>query len=97
MATETNEPFQKVATNHKRDHHHRRHLTNTNECQRQELYVEFESIGWSEWIIAPKGMPSQKVFVENAIIISRTKANHNSLPVRLQRLSLHWNLFVPTW
>nr|CAH0111354.1 unnamed protein product [Daphnia galeata] len=55
MATETNEPFQKVATNHKRDHHHRRHLTNTNECHRQELYVEFESIGWSEWIIAPKG------------------------------------------
>jgi hypothetical protein len=30
-------------------------LTNTNECHRQELYVEFESIGWSEWIIAPKG------------------------------------------
>ena len=25
------------------------------ECHRRELYVDFESIGWSEWIIAPKG------------------------------------------
>lgn len=27
----------------------------TYECNRRELYVDFESIGWSEWIIAPKG------------------------------------------
>lgn len=25
------------------------------ECHRQELYVDFDAIGWSEWIIAPKG------------------------------------------
>ena len=25
------------------------------ECRRRELYVDFESIGWSQWIIAPVG------------------------------------------
>ena len=44
---------------------HRRHAAETPtsaasvvdgaECHRRELYVDFESIGWSEWIIAPKG------------------------------------------
>lgn len=24
-------------------------------CRRRELYVDFESIGWSQWIIAPVG------------------------------------------
>ena len=24
-------------------------------CRRQELYIDFKSIGWSDWIIAPNG------------------------------------------
>lgn len=32
-----------------------RNRTAPADCHRRELYVDFESIGWSEWIIAPKG------------------------------------------
>lgn len=28
------------------------------ECSRLELFVDFEQIGWSSWIIAPKGYPA---------------------------------------
>ena len=28
---------------------------NSNECCRDSLYIDFESIGWSDWIIHPKG------------------------------------------
>ncbi len=30
-------------------------LNPMNECSRHELYVDFERIGWSAWIISPKG------------------------------------------
>lgn len=55
LSTHKHEPFEKVMTHRQREHHHRRHAVHTSECHRQELYVDFESIGWSEWIIAPKG------------------------------------------
>lgn len=37
---------------------HRRNVNCTagvNECCREKIYISFEEIGWSDWIISPKG------------------------------------------
>lgn len=36
----------------------RRRANTSGECSRLELFVDFEQIGWSSWIIAPKGYPA---------------------------------------
>lgn len=33
---------------------HHRNATESNICQKKALYVDFEEIGWQEWILAPK-------------------------------------------
>ncbi|VDM53253.1 unnamed protein product [Angiostrongylus costaricensis] len=33
---------------------HHRNATESNVCQKKALYVDFEEIGWQEWILAPK-------------------------------------------
>ncbi|KJH53626.1 transforming growth factor beta like domain protein [Dictyocaulus viviparus] len=33
---------------------HHRNATESNLCQKKALYVDFEEIGWQEWILAPK-------------------------------------------
>lgn len=35
-----------------------RKANTSGECSRLELFVDFEQIGWSSWIIAPKGYPA---------------------------------------
>lgn len=37
---------------HRKQHH--RNVTDSNICQKKPLYVDFEEIGWQEWILAPK-------------------------------------------
>lgn len=40
-------------------------------CQRHDLYVSFEDIGWSSWIISPKGF-QVKILYRLALFSSRT-------------------------
>ncbi|KIH61344.1 transforming growth factor beta like domain protein [Ancylostoma duodenale] len=37
-----------------RKQHHRHNATESGICQKKALYVDFEEIGWQEWILAPK-------------------------------------------
>ncbi|KHJ89736.1 transforming growth factor beta like domain protein [Oesophagostomum dentatum] len=37
-----------------RKQHHRHNATDSGICQKKALYVDFEEIGWQEWILAPK-------------------------------------------
>nr|AAX36081.1 transforming growth factor beta [Ancylostoma caninum] len=37
-----------------RKQHHRHNATESGICRKKALYVDFEEIGWQEWILAPK-------------------------------------------
>lgn len=39
----------------KRNHKHRGERRGHELCQRKPLYVDFSSVGWSDWIVAPAG------------------------------------------
>ena len=35
---------------HRKGHNHRR-----SRCKRHNMFVDFESVGWNDWIVAPEG------------------------------------------
>ncbi|KAK5974893.1 Transforming growth factor beta [Trichostrongylus colubriformis] len=44
---------------------HHRNATDSNICQKKALYVDFEEIGWQEWILAPKSYEAGQCVVVN--------------------------------
>jgi bone morphogenetic protein 2/4 len=60
------------------------------ECSRLELFVDFEQIGWSSWIIAPKGYPAYycKGHCNFPLGQSQRPTNHATVQSIVHELSL---------
>jgi len=46
------------AQNQKRRKNHRNKNRKRNLCQRHPMFVDFQDVGWNDWIVAPPGKPS---------------------------------------
>jgi Transforming growth factor beta like domain len=66
-------------------------------CRRHELYVSFEEIGWSSWIISPKGFQAFHCRGDCHFPIGQDSkpSNHATVISIINHLKLHKNVAAP--
>lgn len=64
-------------------------------CTRYSMYVDFEEIGWTDWIVAPRGYDAHLCFGECSLEVVRNLNSTNQATTQSMVNNLHPNLVPP--